>query len=105
MRISDWSSDVCSSDLVSRLARRRASAERGAARAETVESEVECGHLLVGVVTQSARWPGRQYRAERSCVCENFVKPRWRTPVAKSEERRVGEECVNKCRSRWSPHH
>src|SRR3546814_14880413 len=25
--------------------------------------------------------------------------------VARSEERRVGKECVSTCRSRWSPHH
>src|SRR3546814_17180498 len=24
---------------------------------------------------------------------------------ARSEERRVGKECVSKCRSRWSPYH
>src|SRR3546814_12562237 len=26
-------------------------------------------------------------------------------PVVRSEERRVGKECVSKCRSRWSPYH
>ena len=26
-------------------------------------------------------------------------------PVARSEERRVGKECVRLCRSRWSPYH
>src|SRR3546814_16992734 len=40
--------------------------------------------------------------------------PRWdRAPVdrmkagvlARSEERRVGKECVSTCRSRWSPYH
>src|SRR3546814_15253841 len=28
-----------------------------------------------------------------------------RTPVGRSEERRVGKECVSTCRSRWSPYH
>src|SRR3546814_17665296 len=27
------------------------------------------------------------------------------TVLARSEERRVGEECVSTCRSRWSPYH
>src|SRR3546814_3994012 len=27
------------------------------------------------------------------------------TPFARSEERRVGKECVRTCRSRWSPYH
>src|SRR3546814_16320378 len=26
-------------------------------------------------------------------------------PIARSEERRVGKECVSTCRSRWSPYH
>src|SRR3546814_19453675 len=28
-----------------------------------------------------------------------------KTPLARSEERRVGKECVSPCRSRWSPYH
>src|SRR3546814_16497895 len=30
---------------------------------------------------------------------------RWRTTGHRSEERRVGQECVSTCRSRWSPYH
>src|SRR3546814_2204200 len=63
VRISDWSSDVCSSDL------------------------------------------------SRYCILSNPLRPRWnvtrsllRAPV-RSEERRVGKECVSTCRSRWSPYH
>src|SRR3546814_11035465 len=29
----------------------------------------------------------------------------WRFPLTRSEERRVGKECVSTCRSRWSPYH
>ena len=29
----------------------------------------------------------------------------WRSLNARSEERRVGKECVSTCRSRWSPYH
>src|SRR3546814_18569228 len=29
----------------------------------------------------------------------------WPVTCARSEERRVGKECVSKCRSRWSPYH
>src|SRR3546814_11072125 len=35
-------------------------------------------------------------------------KARWLTGIAlhgRSEERRVGKECVSTCRSRWSPYH
>src|SRR3546814_10000147 len=66
MRISDWSSDVCSSDLRSPPARHRGAQRTGH------------GHLFPPA---PRRW------AERS------------------EERRVGKECVSTCRSRWSPYH
>src|SRR3546814_3266729 len=61
VRISDWSSDVCSSDLDA---------------------------------TPVAAYPAQRSRhgaADR--------------PAARSEERRVGKECVSTCRSRWSPYH
>src|SRR3546814_5457651 len=69
MRISDWSSDVCSSDLGSRRSRRAAGAHRPVAR--------------------------RDRRDPRDLPA----------PRARSEERRVGKECVSTCRSRWSPYH
>src|SRR3546814_1966159 len=68
LRISDWSSDVCSSDLRPppglRMRRRRT-------------------FRLV------------PHRAERQ------YPPR----LLRSEERRVGKECVSKCRDRWSTYH
>src|SRR3546814_4962067 len=73
MRISDWSSDVCSSDLT-RLA------------GEQVISQTLDRYLILRT--------GWIY-GERG---NNFVKTR-------SEERRVGKECVSTCRSRWSPYH
>src|SRR3546814_9375256 len=74
MRISDWSSEVCSSDLVSRP------------RAYSPVPET---------VNPSLRSNGRRVR--RSIVPE--------MPETRSEERRVGNECVSTCRSRWSPSH
>src|SRR3546814_1992652 len=69
MRISDWSSDVCSSDL-SLAAERRLSD----ARDDLLDAKD-------AIATAAAE---RQIR---------------------SEERRVGKECVSTCRSRWSPYH
>src|SRR3546814_1310422 len=82
MRISDWSSDVCSSDL------HRASPEkrRGQALLPQVNS-ISCGHK-----------PG-SHRLIRSPVDTSLA------PTVRSEERRVGKECVSTCRSRWSPYH
>src|SRR3546814_7759776 len=68
MRISDWSSDVCSSDLLP------APAARTPCHAPALQAP-----------------PGARRNAP----------PR---PV-RSEERRVGKECVSTCRSRWSPYH
>src|SRR3546814_6036759 len=62
MRISDWSSDVCSSDLL-------------------------------GIFyDKKARFLGASLSLKA-------------LPHGRSEERRVGKECVSTCRSRWSPYH
>src|SRR3546814_2962614 len=78
MRISDWSSDVCSSDLV-----------------------MVCG--LGGSVAPPCG--GREIRQTNEC---RDIRAGWSAstrPRGRSEERRVGKECVNKCRSRWSAYH
>src|SRR3546814_2619156 len=62
VRISDWSPDVCSSDL---------KAGRGTSRFST----------------------------------KNPAPPDTARALGRSEERRVGKECVSTCRSRWSPYH
>src|SRR3546814_8933625 len=66
MRISDWSSDVCSSDL----------------------------GLLSFVLPASAAAQGAPIIVTGTGL-----------PDTRSEERRVGKECVSTCRSRWSPYH
>src|SRR3546814_6280208 len=71
MRISDWSSDVCSSDLGV-----FATAE-AVANTPPITSVVKIG--------------------QNNC--------RIRRRFKRSEERRVGKECVSTCRSRWSPYH
>src|SRR3546814_12037837 len=97
MRISDWSSDVCSSDLTrrdeDRVARRCGGDRRLNGKAAAVgepygDTAVEIDRLdafeAVGAVRGGER-PG--------------------AAVERSEERRVGKECVSTCRSRWSPYH
>src|SRR3546814_4191711 len=81
MRISDWSSDVCSSDLPG-----------GASLCEPSAPDAGYGLPL----------PTR----EKGLASRN-AQPFWmaRTVLARSEERRVGKECVSTCRSRWSPYH
>src|SRR3546814_4471943 len=77
MRISDWSSDVCSSDLC-----------RDGSRWSPGAAEASAGR---------SAWPSPK------------TVPTWRSPTTatrdRSEERRVGKECVSTFRSRWSPYH
>src|SRR3546814_1759031 len=67
MRISDWSSDVCSSDL-----------------SHVAPSNTAACQCRQKIAVDVFRHSDRQ---------------------ARSEERRVGKECVSTCRSRWSPYH
>src|SRR3546814_3188137 len=74
MRISDWSSDVCSSDLL-RIEEQALQKESDQASKDRLEAlRKELSEL-------------EQQSSERS------------------EERRVGKECVSQCRYRWSPYH
>src|SRR3546814_17489774 len=99
MRISDWSSDVCSSDL------RRAG--------EIAEHAGDERKLLLLDRIADLHVVG-QLHARRAHAIEFVLGafplrhdrsplPGWITD--RSEERRVGKECVSKCRSRWSPFH
>src|SRR3546814_10995576 len=85
MRISDWSSDVCSSDLV-----------------------LDRGRTQVSLGSRPQRRP--RFRSRR-VVEQRLGKRRDAVQLVvgdcprRSEERRVGKECVSTCRSRWSPSH
>src|SRR3546814_11497916 len=99
MRISDWSSDVCSSDLA------RAELHRAAAMAPTIIRITR-----VGMATWWRRRAGFTIgRGEGGAA--GLVQPRLKDPALlllageRSEERRVGKECVSTCRSRWSTYH
>src|SRR3546814_17679843 len=103
MRISDWSSDVCSSDLQGgERALERAGPEEqflvGCDPAEPggdgeAQQPDEEGALAADDVGDAAA--EQQQSAEGEGVGGD-------DPL-RSEERRVGEECVSKCRSRWLP--
>src|SRR3546814_2098216 len=146
MRISDWSSDVCSSDL---YRRRVACASPAAGRHGSERQHIELSkepchgrevdHLDVRLGSRGAarirarlaqleavlaerdwlvadrftmadllmadvlRVPDVRTRGARP-ACEAYVARVTARPAFRSEERRVGKECVSTCRPRWSPY-
>src|SRR3546814_19191649 len=114
MRISDWSSDVCSSDLAVRidaLQRRHIGGERQLAEfLRLVDDDLVDTNLRDGEKIILAG--GETFEP----LLQSFLQPLEplaRTAVLavdlasqvflalKSEGRRVGKECISKCRSRW----
>src|SRR3546814_13499649 len=100
MRISDWSSDVCSSDLAGEEDERATSSDRRpsrqsglvrlpAAKPEKSQAESVAGQRIEG----------------RVIVVDGDTMLVGSRLVRRSEERRVGKEGVSTCSSRWSPYH
>src|SRR3546814_1546842 len=82
MRISDWSSDVCSSDLIGVV--------------HWHHTETRLRWIRIFTVALPIIW----------AVAYLFLQsPVLMVQIGRSEERRVGKECVSTCRSRWSPYH
>src|SRR3546814_13668341 len=96
MRISDWSSDVCSSDLQEN--QDTEGDQEGADGGDEVEG-IPAESRRIGV--DAARHADQSRKMHRE---EGDIEPGEDKPE-RSEERRVGKECVSACRSRWSPYH
>src|SRR3546814_12083330 len=141
MRISDWSSDVCSSDLVgAQCGSGAATTDSGVPADATVAGAGQplCQHvmLLRGFGTNDKVFQFRTDFTYEGDSDEGLVRVNWGSyfsrdhkdtgfysndggtgcvvcgynvaappGVVRSEERRVGKECVSTCRSRWSPYH
>src|SRR3546814_20017936 len=104
MRISDWSSDVCSSDLVCKGATGSAANVINSAGA-TAGAASNHPSFTWALNTASNQLEVTPVGSTSGAFVFNVV------PVgdaiiqfARSEERRVGKECVSTCRSRWSPY-
>src|SRR3546814_1352557 len=92
MRISDWSSDVCSSDLILHQQDR----QRGPAVLRR----------QLAAVRENAQPHRRRGQRQRSADDDRRCEVEARqngNAAGRSEERRGGKECVSTCRSRWSP--
>src|SRR3546814_14185763 len=102
MRISDWSSDVCSSDLGGPEPLPNAEANGGAFEVPGINVDVVAGNA------QAARMAGyreAQRQGWKLLFARMTGKPLSSAPGLsdRSEERRVGKECVGTCRARGSP--
>src|SRR3546814_3928205 len=91
MRISDWSSDVCSSDL--HQAERRAAFAARSAQWLHLQPALPLCQRALPVHFEGAPLPYEDFLAGAAHI------------ELRSEERREGKECVSTCRSRWSPYH
>src|SRR3546814_15598343 len=101
MRISDWSSDVCSSDLLFgygakgmalSMVETAIAVSDGRITATDIHRLVELGKTVLQHPVELL--PGIREAVE--AVAQRYER---------SEERRVGKECVSTGRSRWSPYH
>src|SRR3546814_13097935 len=103
MRISDWSSDVCSSDLAfSKLQEELADARNLLAERKTIDRAKAILMKRRGIDEPAAYALLRSHAMQSN---RRIVDVAEALMTARSEERRVGKECVSTCRSRWSPYH
>src|SRR3546814_13404943 len=98
MRISDWSSDVCSSDLEVTFARLMAAAQKGDKTAYNV------------LLSETGMWLERYFRRrvpphQLEDLVQDVLLALHAKRSTRSEERRVGKESVSHGRSRWAPYH
>src|SRR3546814_4827427 len=127
MRISDWSSDVCSSDLrtlhqlhvlgsrnfrhnILTIHFHRGNSCGKFGRKQLLESFATGGEEQITPIVTESRFSegvagvGSQYANAQQIL--SFVEVQdGCSLLARSEERRVGKVCVITCRSRWSPYH
>src|SRR3546814_18417138 len=119
MRISDWSSDVCSSDRQFEPGRITAPDHHRFEGKPWKEPPLHPGRRRAHVkLPIPIAWEGMSKYFQFSKFFRSTDRKRCRCrlnqakithsaalDVARSEERRVGKECVRSCRSRWSPYH
>src|SRR3546814_14789023 len=113
MRISDWSSDVCSSDLLARAANKTLVVAAFFVEREIAGKEHDLpGRAQRGTARAVGEFDGRtlhsrgRHLARQRALPDQVIEPRViGRPGAKIAERRGGKEWVSTCRFRWSPDH
>src|SRR3546814_15329966 len=107
MRISDWSSDVCSSDLGSNPTIRTTMdnntviprTQHARRRKQLMRMAGNDAILILPAAPERVRSRDTHYPYRQDSDLLYLAG------FPRSEERRVGKECVSTCRSRWSPDH
>src|SRR3546814_6816376 len=94
MRISDWSSDVCSSDLA---CQNRSFIDRSYNNSRDALAKIRMRHAD----HCGFDYPSKKINLAFDLFWVNIVAARYH----RSEERRVGQECDRPCSSRWSRYH
>src|SRR3546814_16567906 len=99
MRISDWSSDVCSSDLE----RLNAGFLKRIIKGQPLVVLKLASSLDGRIATHSghSKWVTGELARRRA----HLLRARADAILVRSDERRVGKGCVRTCRFRWSPYH
>src|SRR3546814_16332366 len=108
MRISDWSSDVCSSDLPENIK------NFDQEQLDQIYARLSAGPIPDGAFDGDLVFPkgsSGDHRLSEIVGSIGGMAVEWKTlkledlgRALRSEERRVGKECVSPCRSRWSPY-
>src|SRR3546814_18770331 len=109
MSISDWSSDVCSSDLAKQRGGVCANADPGSAIPATCsqgndQSQIQ-GYEVEGSETRVCETEVGKTQISTSRGLPVLCEPQTNPSFYRSEERCVGKECVSMCRSGWSRYH
>src|SRR3546814_15901865 len=100
MRISDWSSDVCSSDLADYRGEIGVILINLGQAPFTIARGDRIAQMVIAPVTQIA-WDEADTLSESGRGAGGFGS----TGFGRSEERRVGRGCVSTCRSRGAQYH
>src|SRR3546814_21183786 len=97
MRISDWSSDVCAADLLIRVSVAFMVIVPSVAVLEELLLDVVCRKVSAGILQLLLPETVSDTTVPETLVHEPALV------LVRSDERRVGKECVSTFRSRWSP--
>src|SRR3546814_12989266 len=106
MRISDWSSDVCSSDLEPVQLAQDFRTFDFMSPWEGAEYILPGDEKAAVPEAKGAPSPVTADKVQKAdAAAAKKATPKARTPKTRSEERRVGQECGSTGRSRWAPYH